>query len=197
MSKKNKQARKKTTPAKATKTTAKRSSKPSSAGSAAQKVLNVTAMLARLSGCNNVSKEKMIAFVKCEGVTGNSTIRNALAKHKKAGLLVVAPKVITITEEGLSQADINVDLAFANNEEYQKKIQEQMKLKPSACELMQELVGGRVRNKKEVAAALGMKMNSTWRNLLTPLKKLNILAYDKGTIQLTDDMFPFGRPGIE
>lgn len=194
MPKKNKQAIKRATPVKTKKATGKGSKKASSGGSATQTILNVTAMLARLSQSNEISREKMVAFVKVEGVTGGSTLRGALAKLKNAGSIVATPTTITITEKGLSQADSSGDLSFSTNQEYQKKIQEQMKVKPKARELTAELADGRVRNKEEVAAALGMKMNSTWRSILAPLKKLDILDYGKDTIWLADNMFPFGRP---
>ena len=197
MSKKKQGSPKQSLPIKAKKTTAKRSTKASSDGSASQTILNVTATLAGLNGSNVVPKDKMFAYVKCEGVMAKSTIANALTKLKREGLLVVTAKEVTITEKGLKRADTSGDLTFATNADYQKKIQENLKIKPRSCDLMAELADGRVRNKKEVAAAIGCKMNSTWANMLTPLKKLKILDFDRDTINLTDDMFPFGRPGIE
>jgi hypothetical protein len=41
-------------------------------------------------------------------------------------------------------------------------------------------------------------MNSTWANMLTPLKKLDIIDFDRETIWLADDMFPVGgRPTLK
>ena len=38
---------------------------------------------------------------------------------------------------------------------------------------------------------IGMKINSTFANLKTNMKKLGIVVFDRTTIQLHDDMFPF------
>ena len=156
-------------------------------------ILNVTATLAHVSGSNDVPRDKMIAFTKCKGVIGKSTIGNALTKLKKDGLIIMNPGIITITDKGVDQADASTDLNYASNEEYHKMIKEKMKLNARACKLFDELADGKVRNKKEVAAAIGTKMNSTWSNLLTHLKKLGVIVFDKETINLTNDMFPFGR----
>ena len=193
MSKKKQGTAKKAPPTKAKKTQSKRSS---NGVGAIQTILNVTATLARLGGSNEVPKEKMVAFVKCQGIVSKSTIANGLTSLKKSGLIIMAPKVITITDKGMNQADSSADLAFATNEEYHKQIQQKMKLSSRACKLMEELADGRVRCKKEVSAAIGCDKlsKSTWANMLTPLKKFKIIEFDRGTIQLTDDMFPFGRP---
>jgi hypothetical protein len=157
----------------------------------------VTATLAHASGSNNVPRDKMVAFTKCEGVMGKSTIANSLTKLRKAGLIIMAPGVITITDKGVDQADIRSDMSYASNEEYHKIIKDKMKLSARACKLFDELADGKVHNKKQVAAVIGSKMNSTWANMLTPLKKLRVVEYEKETINLTNDMFPFGRPFIE
>ena len=125
---------------------------------------------------------------------GKSTIANALTKHKKAGSITFDSKTVTITEAGLEQADVSDDLSFATNEEFHKKIQDSLNLNDRSRQLFAELADGRVHQKKEVAEAMGMKMNSTWANMLTPMKKQSVVIYDRETIQLTDDMFPFGRP---
>lgn len=173
----------------------KKSSRAKNSGvNATQIILNVTATLAHVSGSKDVPRDKMIAFAKCEGVMGKSTIANALTKLKKAGLIIMNPGIITITDEGMDQADVNSDMNYASNEEYHKVIKKKMKLNARACKLFDELADGKVRNKKEVAAAIGTKMNSTWANMLTPLKKLRVIEFEKETINLTNDMFPFGRP---
>ena len=167
--------------------------------SAAQTILNVTATLARLSGSSEVPRDKMIGHARCEGIVSKSTIANAMTALRKAGLITMAPKVITITEKGMGRADTGAKLAFATNEEYHNVVQDKMKLGTRARKLMKELADGRVRKKTEVSSAIGCDALSkkTWANMLTPLKRLNIIAFDRETIQLTDDMFPFGRPDTE
>jgi len=103
---------------------------------------------------------------------------------------------ITITDKGIEKAE-TIDMSHASNEEYHAKIKVQFKLSARACQLFDELVDGRSRNKKEMSSIVGCKTYSSWANMLTPLKKLKIVDYDKQTIKLTDDMFPFGRPTIE
>lgn len=168
-----------------------------SGGNAAQTILNVTATLARLSGSKSVPRKNMVAFTKCEGVNGKSTIANSLTKLRKAGLIIMASGVITITDKGVDQADTSGDISYASNKDYHEKVKDKLKLSARSCQLFDELADGRIRDKKEVAAAIACKMNSTWANMLTPLKKLQVIEFGKETINLTDDMFPFGRPGSE
>jgi len=88
-------------------------------------------------------------------------------------------------------------MSSVSNEDYHEKVKDKFKLTIRARQLFDELSDGRTRNKKEVAAAIGCKMNSTWANMLTPLKKLDIIDVDRETIKLEDDMFPLGRPNLK
>ena len=169
-----------------------------SSGNAVQTILNVTATLATQSSSkpNSVPREKVVAFAKLEGVMAKSTFANGLTALKKAGLITMSAGVITVTDKGVDQAEIT-DMSHASNDEYHEKIKVQLKLTARACQLFGELADGQVHNKKQVATAIGCKMNSTWANMLTLLKQREVIVFDKETINLTDDMFPLGRPIIE
>ncbi|VEU38787.1 unnamed protein product [Pseudo-nitzschia multistriata] len=171
----------------------KPSREKTSGGNAAQTVLNVVGTIANQSGSNATPRDKVVAYAKIEGVIGTSTFANALTKLRKQELIILSPKVITITEKGMDQAD-TTEISGGTNEDYQKKRIEQLNLRPKSIQLLQELSDGKVHNKKKVAAAIGCKMNSTWANMLTSVKKLQLVKFDRETITLSDDMFPFGRP---
>jgi CRISPR/Cas system-associated exonuclease Cas4 (RecB family) len=59
-------------------------------------------------------------------------------------------------------------------------------LKPKAAQLADLLVDGRPHAKKELTEKMGMKMNSTFANLMTDLKKAKIMEKAAGdSFQLT------------
>lgn len=57
-------------------------------------------------------------------------------------------------------------------------------------ELFGAIGNGRVYTKDEIVEKLGMKKNSTFRNLLAGLKKKKVIE-SKDSVQLTKEMFPF------
>jgi hypothetical protein len=172
-------------------------SSSSSSEGAVQTILNVAATLASLqSDSNSVPRKKVVDFAKLEGVMGTSTFANALTKLKKLNWITMSSGSIDVTDKGMSQAKIT-DMSSVSNEDYHEKVKDKLKLKTKARELFDDLSDGRTRNKKEVAAAIGCKMNSTWANMLTPLKKFGIIDFDRETIWLADDMFPVGRPTLK
>merc|ERR1712157_101881 len=102
--------------------------------------------------------------------------------------------MIEITPKGLASAKPIKDMSASTNEEYQRKVFEQHKITGNALNLVQILQDGNKHLKKNICLdVLNMKMNSTWKNMLSKLKKLNIVAFDKDTISLSDDMYPLGR----
>lgn len=62
------------------------------------------------------------------------------------------------------------------------------KLKDKQSKILHMLVDGKPHSKKEVAAATGCKMNSTFANLLTGLKKAGTINLLGKEIQLTSEM---------
>jgi hypothetical protein len=172
-------------------------SSSSSSEGAVQTILNVAATLAsQQSDSNSVPRKKVVDFAKLEGVMGASTFANALTRLKKLNWITMSSGSIDVTDKGMAQAKIT-DMSSVSNEDYHEKVKDKFKLTIRARQLFDELSDGRTRNKKEVAAAIGCKMNSTWANMLTPLKKLDIIDVDRETIKLEDDMFPLGRPNLK
>lgn len=81
------------------------------------------------------------------------------------------------------------------NKELQTSIKEQYQLNQKSCQLMDELADGRAHKKEDVATSIGCTLNSTFSNMMTKLKKLDVLEFDRQTMKLTDDMFEVeGRP---
>ena len=154
------------------------------------KVLNtVAAMKARL-GKDSVERKKLPALT---GYTGKSTIANALTKLKNQGWLIVSTTEVRITDKGFENADssafegVNVP---TSNEGFHDSVKAQYKLKPKAIALFDAIADGRTYQKTDVATAIGCKMNSTFSNALTDLKKFGIIEFDRTTVRLTDDMLP-------
>lgn len=126
---------------------------------------------------------------------GKSTFANALTTLKN-GYLIVTPQTLTITELGMKHADPEAmqGTIAMTNEEHQANVKEHFKLKAKARALIDALADGKAHDTNKTAAKIGMKINSTFANLKTDLKKKSIIVFDRTTIQLHDDMFPFDRP---
>lgn len=135
-------------------------------------------------------------------IKGKSTIANGLTKLKNAGWITFTSQDVTITDLGMDNVDMtaldNVKPPATNKEHIEAVIEDhsQIKSKEKAMGLIKIIIDGRRYQKKDIAEELGMKMNSTFANLLTSLKKANIAEYDKETIRLTDEMFVC-KPRVE
>lgn len=157
-----------------------------------QKVLDLVAGLKANLGKEEASRKQIFSMA----AIGKSTFANALTTLKNEALLVVTPATLTITAKGMDQADPESLLGeiAMTNEDHHQKVKDHHKLKAKACALIDELADGKAKNSKETATKIGLKMNSTFANLKTDLKKKEIVVFDRDTIQLHDEMFPFGRP---
>jgi len=156
---------------------------------APQKLLDVVAQLAATSRKDEVCRKQATHMT---GIQGKSTIANAITKLKTFGFVVVTPDTITVTAKGKDAAQpIDPSTIPTNNKEYQELKKDQCKLTAKALELFDVLADGRAHPKADVAAAIGCKLNSTFANLCTKLKKNEIITFDKATIQLSPSMFPF------
>jgi hypothetical protein len=181
----------------------------------AQKVLNVAVALSWQKDTNEVSRDDIVTVVGAQcGITGKSTIANAFTDLKKANLIVLKPKFVEILEKGKEQADTSqikisipkntqvrrfpslvqyplkkspIDLTFLNHQEYLDSMKEMHKLKEKEAKLLDCLVDGLSHPKADVAAAIDCKLNSTFANMLTKLKKAGLIILGK-ELQLTDEM---------
>ena len=155
-------------------------------------ILNKAAAMKSL-GQGVLERKKLSALT---GIHGKSTIANALTKIKAHDWMVVTPQTVEITEMGLQVVDTDaVQQAIGDipttNAQFLQSIKDQHKLKGKQVELMNYIQDGKRYEKEDVASAIGLKMNSTFSNLLTTLKKLDIIEFDRKTIRLTDKMLPF------
>lgn len=166
----------------------------STGGNASRTVLNMIASVSQLNGSKDVPRQEVENYISCKAPMGKSTFANSLTKLKKEGLISTSKSgIITINKKGMDNAIVQ-DMSKATNEDFHKSIKEQSKLTERQRDLFDYLKDGKVHNKKEVAAAIGCKMNSTWANMLTKLKKLGIIEFGRDTINLTKKMFPLGMP---
>ena len=164
----------------------------STGGNASQTVLNTIASVSQLNGSKDVPRKEVENYISCQAPMGKSTFANSLTKLKKEGLISTSKSgIITISKKGMDKAIVQ-DMSKATNEDFHKSIKEQ--LNERQCDLFDYLKDGKVHNKKEVAAAIGCKINSTWANMLTKLKKLGIIEFGRETINLKKKMFPLGMP---
>ena len=165
---------------------------------AALTILNKAAALKLGLGQDKIERKQLSAVT---GIQGKSTIANALTKIKNEGWMIVTPNDVTITDEGVEAADQDAVAAAVKdaprtNAQYLESIKKHHKLSDRAIQLVDYIQDGARYEKEDVAAAIGCKMNSTFSNLLTSLKKLGIIEFDRKTIRLTDKMFPF-EPRVE
>ena len=161
---------------------------------AAKNILDVAAAVSARTNKAEVSREQVILLI---GKLGKSTIGNAFTALSKAGLLIITPKTLTVTSMGMDAADVdaaNITIP-TTNAELHDSIKETYKLNKNQLALFDYLADGGTYNKKEVKAALKIPGKSTFANLLTNLKKMQIVEFDRDTIKLTDKMFEIeGRP---
>jgi len=179
----------KVTPAKKSTTT---KHKVADGGSGAHmKILNAAVTMKQTLN-KDLTKQLIPAMT---GIQGASTIRNALAKLKK--LDYIEPEVkeaIVPTDKGVKNADVsdvNIGTMPSSNEDYHEKVKEHFKLKEMARNVFDLIADGRIYTKDQMASALGLKKNSTFRNLLADLKKKGIVEARGDSLQLTEAMFPF------
>ena len=166
-------------------------------GNAWMTILNKAAALKMALQQDFLERKKLSAIT---GIQGKSTIANALTKLKNDQLMNITPDSITITAKGLQRADPKIVEEAAKdipttNKAHHENVKAQLKLKPKQTELFDYIQDGRTYQKAEVATAINLKMNSTFSNLLTSLKKIGVIEFDRTTIRLTDEMFPFGPRG--
>lgn len=187
----------KVTKANKSKASAKHSkSSPSYSGGASQCLLDVIATLMtepKFSSSNFIPREKIDAYMKLQGISGASTIRNAVAKSKKDNLIVVDGKTIALTEKGLNKSNRLTDMSSNSNEEYQKKKIDDAKLNTKMRMFLDCLEDGKSHSKTELLAELDMTANSTWRNMIAKLKNEGFIKVETNMIELSDIMFPLGR----
>ena len=158
---------------------------------AMKQILDMTATVAMTEGKDEVDKKQVIDMA---GKLGKSTILNAFTSLKRMNLLIVTPKTLTITPLGKELADTENVPIMTTNEEYFAHVKDNYELKPKEIELFDLLADGKVHTKGEVSGALGMKLNSTFANLLTGMKKKKIIKYNSKTIEMEEAMFKFGKP---
>eukprot|EP00536_Pseudo-nitzschia_multiseries_P002980 jgi/Psemu1/184824/e_gw1.42.44.1 len=156
-----------------------------------QKILNIIAVMMLQMGHTEVSRSLLAMQAKI----ALKSVNNILTKLKQQGLVTMKSGSVSITLEGIEQAE-SEGVMSATNREHQQSTMDAFKLKPKQRQLFEELSDGGVKTKKDVAEAIGTTNMKSFNNLLGPLKKLGILQYDRDTLSLTDHMFIIeGRPG--
>jgi hypothetical protein len=158
-------------------------------GGAAMKILATLAKLKIQTKKDGVEKKKLGSLT---GIDGASTIRNALAKLTREGKVDPTRETVSITDEGLQAVDTTaldqIKLATTNKEHHESV---KSGLKKREVDLFEVISDGRVYEKTHVAKELGMTMNSTFRNLVAAVVRVDIVEHvGKGSIRLHENMFP-------
>uniref|UniRef100_A0A7S2YDP5 Uncharacterized protein n=1 Tax=Entomoneis paludosa TaxID=265537 RepID=A0A7S2YDP5_9STRA len=163
--------------------------KKSIPGGSKMAIVNALALLKVKWGKDEVTKQELAAAAKMKM---NSTLANALTQLKKEKWIVANGKSIKITPRGMDNADQEAMKRIkipTTNQEHHDEVRSELKGKKLA--VFNALVDGRAHSKDMVRESLGMKKNSTWANMLTALKKSNIIEIvDGARFQLSDQMFP-------
>lgn len=169
-------------------TSAKCGNKPGGGG-AQMKILNAAAANRATTG-EDLDRDQVSALT---GISGGSTIRNALAVLKKIGWVEVTLDKIIVTPKGLEHAepcDVNIP---TSNDEYHEQTKKHFKLKGKAIAVFDLLAadGGGKHEKQEIAEAVfDGKTNSTFRNTLAALARHKLIEREGTKIWLADKMFP-------
>ena len=122
-----------------------------------------------------------------------STFPSLLCRMVKKGLIAYGSEsgTLMITDKGLEMADVQ-DIPQSNEEAQEGHKQ---KLKGKARRIFEILADGKVHSKEKIMEAIGCQNPATFKPLLSrELKKHGYIEYpSKGTVQLSDLCFPFGR----
>ena len=155
----------------------------------ALKILGTLAYFRERRGLDAVPKKKLAQY---SDHKLNSTFHNRLTPLKNDGYITFVSGDVSITEKGFEVAPEVEPIAPTN-----EKAQEQFKskLKKMAVRIFDHLTDGREYGKKELAETLKVAYNSTFHNAMTQLIKEGAAVYPtKGSVKLTEDCFPEGRP---
>jgi hypothetical protein len=142
-------------------------------------------------------ERKMLPII--AGISGKSTVRNGYAALKKVNLITTTSTHVIVTEEGMEQSDIgSVTLADrpTTNMEVLEQRKIDLKLTMKGVQVVDFMSDGSIHTKDDIAnECFGGKRNSTFRNLMSDLKKKNVFEFVGSSVRLHKDWFPFGgRP---
>lgn len=164
-------------------------SKKASRGTGPQKVLAALAELKLRHGLEEAPKKRVASMA---GIP-STTFPSLISRMAKNGLVEYGstPEMMKITDKGMEQVD-PIDIP-TSNEEAQERIKEKLKGKP--LRIFEILQDGKPHAKKEIMEAVDCTNPKTFAPLLSrELKKLGYIDYaSKGTVQLSELCFPFGR----
>ena len=157
-------------------------------GATAQ-ILNTVAAIMDKHDVQSVEKKKIPAYSQ---VPGKSTIANAYTKFGKDGTMNVEKDTVSITELGKKMAIIDsVDIPM-DNASYHEHIKTTKGMNAKQIKFFDLLAVERRMLRQDAAAAMGMKINSTFSNLLTDMKTFEVAGFDKTHVWINEEeMFPF------
>ena len=135
-------------------------------------------------------KERVAVMAKIS----DATFPSMVSRMVKKGLIKYGeyPGTLVLTEEGMALAEPSDDIA-TSNEEVHEGIKKDLKGKPR--QIFEILADGKVHNKEDIMKQINCTNKATFAPLLSrELKKKGLIQYpSKGTVQLSDMCFPFGR----
>jgi hypothetical protein len=144
-----------------------------------------------------------VAFFSGYGNMKSAGFATALSILKTKGHIEYQKQTVILSETGIANAGPVADPS-TSNADAQERIKNILKGGKTTGLVLDQLSDGLAHIRKDVATATGYgnEKSSGFATTLSTMKSLGILVYPKDTtdskknlIQLTDIMFPFGRPG--
>ncbi len=156
-----------------------------------QNILNSALFFEQSSGGNyNIPRKRILTM---SGVKANTFVVT-LSNMKKKGLIEYNKDTVRLTKAGRAKAELVTNLPIMDNASAQKDIKIRFEIRGKPAELFDQLVDGGIHKREILVSGLGLKSKNSAAVMLSRLKKIGIIEYDKTTIKLTDICFPFGRP---
>ena len=153
-------------------------------------MLSALVVLQETFGLKEAPKERVMTMAQISSATYPSMI----SRMAKKGLIEYGsePGTLVITDAGREQAPDDHDFV-TSNEEHHEEIKK--KLRGKARAIFVALADGKPHRKEDIMEAVDCTNPKTFKPLLSrDLKKNGWIEYpSKGTVQLSDQCFPFPR----
>jgi hypothetical protein len=172
---------------KATKNTTTKATKGTGAP---QRILDSVLMMEIKTKDSHVPRKVILSIV----VVKPTTFAVTLSNMKKHWLIEYDKNTIRLTAMGRERAHATIMPLTTTRRRRRTWNAGTNSREDSPCGWLQALLDGRAHDRVATASMIGCTNKSTLAVLLSTMKKHRIITYDRTTIQLHDDAFPFGRP---
>eukprot|EP00523_Entomoneis_sp_CCMP467_P011129 CAMPEP_0168724940 /NCGR_PEP_ID=MMETSP0724-20121128/3893_1 /TAXON_ID=265536 /ORGANISM="Amphiprora sp., Strain CCMP467" /LENGTH=199 /DNA_ID=CAMNT_0008771701 /DNA_START=166 /DNA_END=765 /DNA_ORIENTATION=- len=128
------------------------------------------------------------------------TFREAMKRLKDRNHIEYhSGKMVSITPSGHEASPVAAAIAPLDNSTMHKRIKEKLAKWPKGAQIFEKLLDGKEHDKKVLCEEVGYKALDTkaFREPLAFLKKMEWMDSNRGSVQLTDKVFPHGRPSLK